>query len=432
LTYHRSMEKTLTRLSGKTPRETGLMAKRCERGKSCGATCISGSDFCQRELAPKISNSLSKASDYLVQMRDTVISGYQPLVTPEQTAKWLLEHQEELATWGMTDFNVNQTIAQRPAFITFGVEPGIGKEYAAALLSLRKTFKELERAPKILDSGTQATGAWGDQILKANTYKLVLEGSPKVKDLVPNLDPKRNELLKSLAAMGMNVDIASKESYVKGLIENKSRPVMAPGGTTDKRLVEEVSKPNSLNWGAANGLIMRGAGVAGQGVAAFNPSGLWKPSKNYGQFKEVFRAAGYNQREMGPFASNGRWYKYSSEKMGDQVMKVVREAQPKLMYFGGEESARVRDRLSQEFPQRGKFTLNAPTKDGKKNVSKNYEYFLYPRPDGTHTVAMFGPHPGAMGMGSNRNIMEGTGEVAKALHETGTLPQEMVHGYLSK
>jgi hypothetical protein len=226
-------------------------------------------------------------------------------------------------------------------------------------------------------------------------------------------------------------DMVKQDSLSQLRLLSEGSTTMSPGGFWDKRISSEADKPSNVSWSAANGLIAKGAGVSGQGAISFNPSGLWKPSKTYGQFKELFQTAGYSTKEMGPFASNGKWYKYSSQKMGDQVMRLVREAQPKLMYFGGEESARVRDRIAQEFPDRGTFTLRAKMKDGVKTVSKSYEYFLYPRPDGTHTVALFGPHPGAMGMASNRKIMEGTGEVAKALHEKGVLPEKVVHGEVS-
>jgi len=409
------------------------MGKRCNRGISCGATCIDGQKICELNFPTQVSSSLSKVRDVLVKMRDAVLSEYKPLVTPEETAKWLLENKEELATWGMTEFKLNEAIAQRPAYITFGVEPGVagGGGDNDALPALRESIKALKNAPEIRDKGKGTTGPWGDLILKANTYKLVMEGSPKVKDIVPNMDPKTNILLKGLATMGMNPNKAAEQEGMRGLIMNSSVSWAAPKRGLDADLAKAASKSTQLNWGLANGLISRGAGISGQGATFFNPSGLWKPSKNYGQFAPLFEKAGYSKSEMGPFASNGAWYKYSSEKMGDQVMRIVREAQPKLMYFGGSESARVRDRISQEFPKHGEFTLKALTKDGTKTVSKRYEYFLYPRPDGTHTVAMFGPHPGAMGMLSNRNIMEGTGEVAKALHETGELPERIPHGTVS-
>jgi hypothetical protein len=400
------------------------MAKLCVDGKSCKATCISRGKVCQVNLRGQLSDQLTTVRDHLVKMRDIVVSGFRPLVTAEETAKWLLDHRDELATWGMTDFNISETIAHRPAYVTFGVEPGVGEEISHALPELRKTFKTLENAPEVRDQGSKATGPWGDLILKANTYKIVLEGSPKVKNIVPGLDPQVNHFLKVLATAGMNPDVAIKNDGLANTNLKNTTNVMAPGGLFDSRLAAAANK-TKLDWAAANGLMMRGAGLTGQGGVNFNPSGLWKPSKDYGQFTTLFEKAGYNKRDIGPFASNGKWYKHSSEKMGDQVMRLVREAQPKLMYFGGDESARVKERLAKEFSEKGSFQLTAPQKDPTKTTTKGYEYFIYNQPDGSRTVALFGPHPGAMGMGSNRKIMEGTGEAAKALIETGKLPDEL-------
>jgi hypothetical protein len=150
---------------------------------------------------------------------------------------------------------------------------------------------------------------------------------------------------------------------------------------------------------------------------------LWKPSQQFGQFKELFDAAG-RSAEVGPFASNGKWYKYSGQVLGDKVMKVVREGQPKLMYFGGTESDMLKKRVAEEFGKSGTFTLEAKTQDGKL-VDKKFEYFLYQQPNGSYTVAMFGPHTGALGFKSNRSLMEATGEVARGLIESGTVPRQI-------
>jgi hypothetical protein len=199
----------------------------------------------------------------------------------------------------------------------------------------------------------------------------------------------------------------------------------------DKNVSEAANRGGKILWETANGLIQKGAGLENKGIYNANPSGLWKPSQQFGQFKELFQAAGYKDKDIGPFASNSAWYKYSGQQIGGKVMKIVQEAQPKLMYFGGKESDMVRKTIAEKFGKNGSFTLEAKTKDGQP-VSKTFEYFVYKHQNGANTVAMFGPHTGALGFKSNRDLMRATGEVAKSLIETGSIPQSVQSAELKR
>ena len=152
-----------------------------------------------------------------------------------------------------------------------------------------------------------------------------------------------------------------------------------------------------------------------------NPSGLWKPSTQYGQFAELYKAVGKNP---GPFRSNSSWYNYASKNQSDAIMRIVREAKPKVMYFGGSENKEAESRIGKEFKDSGTVRLQAMSATGKP-VVKSFRYNVFVHPDGTRTVAVFGPHPGAMGFSSNRSLMEGIGEVAKGLAETGKVPAKI-------
>jgi hypothetical protein len=238
----------------------------------------------------------------------------------------------------------------------------------------------------------------------------------------PGEFPKQlSEAGKQLAAAGMNVDAALKYLQYAGLIQGDKVMGFINYDANVKAAAEREGK---ILWETANGLIQRGAGLQGKGIYGGNPSGLWKPSQQFGQFKELFEAAGYRGKDIGPFSSNSAWYKYSGQQLGDKVMRLTREAQPKLMYFGGKESDALRERLRSEYNQNGTFSLKSKTKDGKE-IEKKFEYFLYKQPDGTNTVAMFGPHTGALGFASNRKLMEAAGEVAKELIGGGTVPRQI-------
>jgi len=396
------------------------MQKLCSKGKSCGATCIVRSDDCLLELGPEVSGMVSKVRDFLMGAKNQLVETFEPLVNPKQAVDWLIENKEKLASWAMPDDQIAKIIKEKPGMITFGVEPGVGPMVVSNLKELREVIPGMKDAPVVKDMARQANGPWGDQMLKVNSYKLARDASNLLNKLDGENFPKDfNQVGKQLAAAGLNVDAAMKYMNYIGLI--KDGKLM--GHTNyDKVAADAANKNGKILWETANGLIQQSAGLSGKGLFGANPSGLWKPSQQFGQFKELFEAAGYKGKNIGPFSSNAAWYKYSSQQMGDKVMRVVREAQPKLMYFGGKDSDMIRKRIGEEFNQSGTFTLKTKTKDGKP-IEKQFEYFTYKQPDGTSTVAMFGPHTGALGFKSSRDLMKATGEVAKALIETGVVPR---------
>jgi hypothetical protein len=397
------------------------VAKRCSIGKSCGATCIDGREDCLIELGPEASGALSKVRDLLVKVKGEVVSNAQPLDNPGKAVDWLVNNRENLASWAMPDDVVNKIIKDKPAMITFGVEPGIGPMVVGNLADLKHAIPALKDAPVVKDLQRQANGPWGDQLLKVNSYKIANEASNILNKLDPQNFPENiNQAGKQLASAGLNVDAALNYLNYLGMVKGDK----LEGYMNYDKVVQNAAKSDGkILWETANGLIQKGAGLQGEGVFGANPSGLWKPSQQFGQFKELFDAAG-RSAEAGPFASNGKWYKYSGQVLGDKVMKVVREGQPKLMYFGGTESDMLKKRVAEEFGKSGTFTLEAKTKDGKL-VDKKFEYFLYQQPNGSYTVAMFGPHTGALGFKSNRSLMEATGEIARGLIESGTVPRQI-------
>jgi hypothetical protein len=360
-----------------------------------------------------------------MRVKEQVVGSYEALGTPKKAVEWLLKNMDEMASWGLTDEKIDNIIKRKPAMLTFGVEPGVGPAVVKHLENVRNEVPALKNVLPVRDLKAGANGPWGDQLLKANSYKLAKEASAVLHKISPEEFPKQlSEAGKQLAAAGMNVDAALKYLNLLGMV--KGNKII--GFMDYDHAAQSAAAKKDILWETAVGLIQRGAGLQGKGVYGGNPSGLWKPSQQFGQFKELFEAAGM-AKQAGPFESNAKWYKYSSEKLGDKVMRLTQEAQPKLMYFGGKEADKIRERIRNEYNQNGTFELRSSTKAGSP-IERKFEYFLYKHPDGETTVSIFGPHAGAMGFGSNRNLMEAVGQVAKGLISDGVLPRSVSNAEL--
>lgn len=394
------------------------MGNRCSIGKSCGATCIDRQENCIIEFGPEVAATLTRVRDFLLKAKTETVRDYQPLDTPQKAAEWLLKNKDEMASWGFTQEKLDDIISKKPAMVTFGVEPGVGPAVVKHLEDMKNEVPALKNMSPVRDSKAGTNGPWGDQMLKANSYKLAQEASKVLHKLNPEDFPKQlSEAGKQLAAAGMNVDVAMKYLYLLGMVKGDK----IEGFMDYDRAAQSAAAKKNILWETAVGLIQRGAGLQGGGVYGANPSGLWKPSQQFGQFKELFKNAGMED-QMGPFESNAKWYKYSSQTLGDKVMKMTREAKPKLVYFGGKEADKIRERIRDEYQKNGTFGLRSSTKAGQP-VEKQFEFFIYQHPNGQRTVSVFGPHAGALGFKSNRNLMEAVGETAKSLIENGVIPQ---------
>ena len=80
------------------------MAKRCTKGKSCGATCIDARERCELELGPLVSPSLSKVTNMLESRKGGTTTGAAissaPLTQPTPTRDSLPEYWKERADMG--------------------------------------------------------------------------------------------------------------------------------------------------------------------------------------------------------------------------------------------------------------------------------------------------------------------------------------------
>jgi len=354
-------------------------------------------------------------------VREQALSQYRVLNTPEKAAAWLLKNKEELASWAIPSDSLDWARKNKPEMITFGYEPGVGDPYSANLRSLKEALPLLKQSPEVKEFKKGASGPWADQLLKANAYKVSLELSNAFNKLDPEkFTAGRNEITRIFAALGLDAQATEKLLKERGHETLLKRPELdwGPGARA------KLEKGGSPNWGIMHALALKGLGSGEGKLMALNPSGLTKPSTQFGQFKELMKAAEVPSSQAAPFMSNERWYKYSGEKSKDKVLELIKAAEPKLVYFGGKESDGFKPKIAETAKQSGRIRLESTTKDGK-SISKPFEYFIIQQPDGRRTTVMFGPHGGAMGFGSNRNIMEAVGEFAQHMNKNESLPESL-------
>jgi hypothetical protein len=390
--------------------------KRCSIGKSCGATCIDRREDCLIELPPEASKSVSSMRDFLMKMQNSVVSTYGVLDTPEKAAAWILKNRDELASWAIPEEYVDWVKQHKPAVLTFGMEPGVGVGVSDRLANLRDVIPVMKSMPEIRELGKGRNGPWADQLLKANNYKISKELSDALyKDNSNVFGSGKTEIAKIFSSLGLDVDATAKLLSERG--QDKFQRVVGLGGLARANLAA-----GKLDWGAAHGHMMKGLGQLDGEVVPMNPSGLWKPSTQFGQFKELMAAAKIPKAEAAPFQSNASWYKYSGQKVAEKVLDMIKSGEPKMVYFGGKESNSIKPRIAQEAIQSGSFKLESVTMAGKP-ISKSFEYHVMRLPNGSLSTVIFGPHGGALGFSSNRSLMEGVGEFVKYMNENGTVPR---------
>ena len=394
--------------------------KRCSIGKSCGATCIDRREDCVIELPPEISKQMSSVRDFLESLRESTVSQYGVLDTPEKAAAWILKNKEELASWAIPAEALRWAKENKPEVITFGYEPGIALGFGNRVSGLKDALPLLKQSPEIRELGKGREGPWGDQLLKANAYKVSSELSNALNKIdSEKFSAGRTEIARLFSSLGLDVKAMTELLAKRGQECLLKKANLDVGGVAREEL-----NSGRIGWGTIHGLALKGLGSPGGKLMPLNPSGLSKPSTDFGQFKELMAAAKIPKEQAAPFQTNASWYKYSGQKITDKVLELIREGEPKMVYFGGKESDSIKVRLAEQAVQTGIFRLESVTQGGKP-ISKPFEYFLVQQPNGARTTVIFGPHGGAMGFGSNRSIMEGVGEFAKYMNANGDVPKTL-------
>ena len=315
------------------------------------------------------------------------------MTSAKEAAEWLDDNKEDLAKWGLTDKETETIIKTKPAFISLGIEPH-GDSAEPSILALAKNAGELEK--------TAISEGWKNQLIKANMYKMI-KGEAK--------------LIEKLGILGDSADLAGVFNLNTGNIEKvkqylKENSPLIKGETGEQKLSRLVNdQGKDLRWAKINQMLL--APLKAQGSSGFtgiNPSGLRKPSTvgEYGNvFGQLFKDAKLNP---GPFKDPKTWTKYSWEQKLPNVERIVREAKPRVFYFGGKDNEGNFSGIAKHFGGDVKTLEVSGLSTMGKTSTKTLKFFVVKHSDGSKTAMVLGPHTSPMGMQKNAGLVENIGK----------------------
>lgn len=333
---------------------------------------------------------------------------FEPLESSAKAVEWLTANRAMLASWAVPRESRDWLQSNGATIISFGVEPGVGQGYASYLNGLRSNIRALAKLPTVRETGKWCDGPWGDQLLKANAYKLAVEVSNALHECEPRMYMKgRNEVGRLFSALGLNVAATCELLQQRG--QGNGNGVVDWGYTARRELAL-----GGINWGAAHALMLKGLGEPEGSVIALNISGLWKPSMQYGQFGALLRQGDCAVKETAVLRNNASWYKFSGAHVAQQIASLATQSSARLIYFGGAHFAPLKGDLVKDMRPRGKFSLQNVARNGNV-IRKQFDAYQVANTANGCTIAIFGPHPGTRGFSGNRGIMNAVGEIAKGL-----------------
>jgi len=364
------------------------MAKRCNKGKSCGATCIDGREDCLIELPEQISRALTRTRDDLEakiqNSLDSHLNTYKPVETEQQAIEWLGENYKRMATEGMEDDYYGGP-GQRGS-IRSKVWL-IGQEGYARPDRLYQDKKQQEINDKLSK----------DPVALTNTLRLH-------KSLH---DTARKEAPKKIVTAGV-------ERYLRN---DKFK-------FEDDATIKEWLKHSGSTYYGKLGKILQGLGFEGSVMGA-NISSLLQPPGQRGisSIAQMLKSNGVNPKTFaeGAFANNQSWYNYSARQRAPIIKNAIERLKPKLVYMGQQaEPGSTKGfnyllyNLAKEFKQTP-YHLNHDGKD--------YKWIVVDHGKGKRTVILNGWHPTAIGKQAIRvTDREFLTKLTESLMTTGKTP----------
>ena len=405
---------------------------KCRHGKPCSAACINAEMVCLVDLPEPIAISVDKIRDYINSVKNKMVGGtdaqgrsvvgeFQLLKTPKEAAEWLLAHKEELATWGIDDLKLQSVLKYHPKVITVGVEPGAGRTEGKAIVP--QLFPETSNIPSVIPSGkgnkpSGEKGSFHDQMTKVNEYKLALETSKYLAKVGPEVFGKTyNDRVGHLVGTGFNADRFLKELEESGNLGNGIFKAGGVGSIRDatRHQWDQGLRDISLNFGVPFGTTTSG----------LNPSGLWKPTVDHGQFGELFKAAEMGDK-AGPFAKQDTWVSYAGNAVRNKFDRIFEEAKPGLVMITQNANKDLAEAilLSAGNSKTSEFKFETLTKNGKEAAPVKALFAIKDYSDGNRGVVVSTNHIGSGWKGQQDSIRPLIIQTAKFMRETGRSPSE--------
>ena len=247
--YYTYMKRLSTTPSGKTLRDTVIMAKRCERGKSCGSTCINAGKTCDLRLT-----KFDKSFDLL---SDRILSRGAVLNTPEAAVRWLESNKDRLASYGGGGSG-----DPKGDVLVLAIEPGDNPK-EAYYDDNKKLLRRLE-------------GLGADPVLKSEKWEdwydrhpLVFANDIRQKYLVSQAAKTTNAGAGGTVGLAANVALGGMGAGHRQQVGNYSVDALRKGSTPFRRKL---------------GRMMDGAGSS---VLTMNISPFGVPSDKYWPFNQL-------------------------------------------------------------------------------------------------------------------------------------------------
>jgi hypothetical protein len=370
---------------GKTDRESHFMVKRCNDGKSCGATCISQKKVCDLNLNSSASKSLSSARSMVerVQLKlDEAVAIDKPLETEAEVVQYVKDNYEKWLTGGMDE--------------KFYGGPGQrGNVDAKFWLLGQEGYVEDRYNPKAKEN---------DPVALVNSMRLL------------------NSLYKIAEE-----ETAGKQNVSAGVEAFAAKKAF----TLDKdTTVENWIKHKGSSYYGRLGNLVKDLGYSGNLLGA-NVSSFLQPSgqKGFDAVSAMLKRNGVNVNTFagGAFKSLDSWYRASMEARLPLMVKGIKRYKPDVVYIGKQAptdkkvfSNMLLYRISREL----KLPVYHVNFEGK-----DYKYMLIPKAGGGYTSVVNGWHPTGQfhgGKGAFQRQFDFTKDLLSSLKRTGNPPNGVV------
>ena len=334
-------------------------AKRCTKGKSCGATCIDARELCLLELGPTVQPAMDKIRERMFSLRGKQqardIEGW----SDEKAADWLKKNQSFLE-----GANVKLSGGKDMMWV-LGNEPGFTRRDIAANYPLLadRLLREGKISPNKIDEDLTKV-IQKEPALAVRYTRNTLESAKLV-----------NQALREKRDLMVDLD---RNSPIWKLIEGGDVPF---GFNVDEQ--KGQTRYSKASFLAKAFKLADALGV--KNIMGTNMSLLHSSNEKVWPYGEVFKRAG---KDPGPFESRNSWLKHlATGSRGAALANQILEQKPGKVYLSGANGLGVFNALRDQ--TNGKvMQLNMPwvSDKGREMTSK----FLVLQTGNSNVV--FGPH----------------------------------------
>jgi hypothetical protein len=366
------------------------MVDNCNKGKSCGASCINKGKACQLNLSPHASKSLSTVAER-VQARREFLQGLDGGWSPREAVKWLLTNEKEIILAGVSDLKGGSDQAW---FV--GVEPGhtLKNWQEDRPLLFEKVLESFPQLRAVKDDDTK----FGKELMK-NPAAIVRS----IREWMETTKAVSRELKRKVRNPGNILGEEGKAALNKGEVSTSwgAEDVLKSVGKGDGKRFDPAS------YVAKAAALMKRTGM--KGFTMTNTSPLPSPNVDKWPYKTLFEQAGLPVPPR--YKNRDNWVDYSLKQTGAKLIDQISKEKPGTVYFAGDYAGRLFSEMAKGQPVFEK-TVRWKSKQ-KDNNEATYRGFRL-----GDTVVVSGPHltrkVAAVGLEPREKFLKGDFEGAGA------------------